>query len=570
MNSKDLTVTDARFKQALTNSVNSIIQETVPQMISKSVDGTKIRTGVVTKFYPYLDKAEVNLDNVNKKVLCKLPHRLVGSLIDFYIPSGDNSYCEKLHEPCIIPREELHCLVLNIHNDDSDDYLLLSYYLPNEIVGFAPPNQGNMKITTFLPSAENYIEFGGGGLKVVSKTPIDANYGEYEDDITKLEYMTSEDVYDKTEIDALIEGSGGSDVDLRGYIKKSDVEGLIKNDGTIDTNTYLTNQDITGKVDKIAGKGLSSNDFTDALKSKLENDVITSHQSLESKTISIEKQQNAGTGFAATYILKQGGNSLSPKINIPKDYLVKSASLETVGNVPSQIELDNHLSSGDKYLKFIVNTQEDDDITNLIIPVSDLVDTYTGDNSTIVLSNGVFSVKSNVFAAKNHSHTGYASTNHGHEITDINFQSAQGYQILQDDGYYLYALNDFLIYDPDTDAIYYKDFSDSSSEIAIKQDIPNFSWEIISSNSSFPEKYTLYVNHALHLAELVVQYKPSTAISGTTQTGINVGNYAPLGISIRRSNKTGIDIGVATTGDVYVYGAVSANTNVQCSIMWHY
>ena len=194
MGAKEVTVTDARFKQSLRNGVNNVVQNTVPQMINKAVNESKIRTGVVSKFYPWLDNAEVDLDNVNKKVLCKLPHRFVGSLIEFYIPSGDNSYCEKLHEPCIIPKEPLHCIVINIHDEDSDDYLLLSYFLPDEIVGFAPPHQGNMKITTFLPSAENYIEFGGAGLKVVSKTPVDANYGEYEDDITKLEYMTSDDV----------------------------------------------------------------------------------------------------------------------------------------------------------------------------------------------------------------------------------------------------------------------------------------------------------------------------------------------------------------------------------------
>lgn len=35
---------------------------------------------------------------------------------------------------------------------------------------------------------------------------------------------------------------------LADYIPKSDINGLIKNDGTVDTNTYLTtHQDISGK-----------------------------------------------------------------------------------------------------------------------------------------------------------------------------------------------------------------------------------------------------------------------------------------------------------------------------------
>ena len=101
--------------------------------------------------------------------------------------------------------------------------------------------------------------------------------------------------------------------DLTDYIQKSQTAGLLKNDGSIDTNTYATtsqipdisgkadksemtvtdgtgtdvdkvtiqlksgtstkvlktHQDISGKVDKVSGKGLSSNDYTTAEKNKL-------------------------------------------------------------------------------------------------------------------------------------------------------------------------------------------------------------------------------------------------------------------------------------------------------------
>ena len=40
--------------------------------------------------------------------------------------------------------------------------------------------------------------------------------------------------------------------DVSNFIEKSDTEGLVKNNGTIDTNTYLTSQDITDKEDKMA------------------------------------------------------------------------------------------------------------------------------------------------------------------------------------------------------------------------------------------------------------------------------------------------------------------------------
>lgn len=62
-----------------------------------------------------------------------------------------------------------------------------------------------------------------------------------------------------------------------------------------DIGNYPTTSEVTvllnGKVDKIDGKQLSKNDFTDALKNKLENDVLTEHQSL---TNYIQKSQTEG------------------------------------------------------------------------------------------------------------------------------------------------------------------------------------------------------------------------------------------------------------------------------------
>lgn len=96
-------------------------------------------------------------------------------------------------------------------------------------------------------------------------------------------------------------------------------------------------------------------------------------------------------------------------------------------------------------------------------------------------------------------------------------------------------------------------------------------WELISQSTNYPTKYSFYVNSEISLAELIIQHKDPDAYSGSTSIGLNIGsNYTPYGISVRMSNKDGIRVGVATNGDVYVYGSVSANTNVQASIMWHY
>lgn len=51
--------------------------------------------------------------------------------------------------------------------------------------------------------------------------------------------------------------------DLSNYVQKSNTAGLLKNDGTVDTNTYLTqHQDISGKQDKVTVEAASGATLT--------------------------------------------------------------------------------------------------------------------------------------------------------------------------------------------------------------------------------------------------------------------------------------------------------------------
>ena len=96
-------------------------------------------------------------------------------------------------------------------------------------------------------------------------------------------------------------------------------------------------------------------------------------------------------------------------------------------------------------------------------------------------------------------------------------------------------------------------------------------WELIRESTEFPTKYRLYVNESVHLVELYINHNDPNSYSGTTSIGLNVSaTYVPTGIAVRMSNKENIRVGVSTTGDVYIYGTVAANTQVQASIMWHY
>ena len=365
MKSNDITVTDNRLLEALSNPVSKIVGNTVPQQIKKATEALKIYTGVVTKFYPYLDKAEVKLDKGNKKVLCKILHRYGGELLDFYTPFGEQTLCETLKEPCVIPRDTLHCLIVDVQDFDSNEHLILGFYMNEEIVGLNPAKPGNMKLITRGGSNHHWLSFGYCGLDVRTSKEPTQEIGSQTDEVVPIEYANQDNVYDKEEVynkeevDELIEdipGGGGAEIvtewetttsdekvpseklvktdldkkiaksttsglvkndgtidtntyltehqSLSNYIQKNNTEGLVKNDGTIDTNTYLTShQDISGKedtsnrktswgstvsdnkypseklvkdslddkVDKVSGKGLSANDFTNTLKSKLDN-----------------------------------------------------------------------------------------------------------------------------------------------------------------------------------------------------------------------------------------------------------------------------------------------------------
>lgn len=191
-------------------------------------------------------------------------------------------------------------------------------------------------------------------------------------------------------------------------------------------------------VKKEAGKGLSTEDFTTAEKTKLaglanttvdssfianstnpvQSQVIQDALDLKADAadlatvattgsyddltdaptidelggiVDVEKQATAETGFAATYVVKQNGSQVGSKINIPKDFLVRSASMGTVSTADSPQQ---GFAVGDKYLDFVVNTADDDETPqHIYINVKDLIDTYTADESTITLSNGQFAVK---------------------------------------------------------------------------------------------------------------------------------------------------------------------------------
>ena len=126
-----------------------------------------------------------------------------------------------------------------------------------------------------------------------------------------------------------------------------------------------------------------------------ENPYLTAHQSLASTVVTVEKQQTAETGYAATYVVKQNSTQVGSKINIPKDFLVKSGEVKTAA-AADLTTLGAGFTAGDKYIDFVINSKDDDDTdAHMYINVKDLVEdtTYTADESTLTLSSEQFSIK---------------------------------------------------------------------------------------------------------------------------------------------------------------------------------
>lgn len=107
---------------------------------------------------------------------------------------------------------------------------------------------------------------------------------------------------------------------------------------------------------------------------------------------SVVKAATAETGFTATYHLTKDGTNVGASINIPKDYLVKSASVKTAGaSDPSGFP------EGTKYIDFVVNTYDTSagpgTESHIYLNVADLVDVYTAGDGITVGADNIISAK---------------------------------------------------------------------------------------------------------------------------------------------------------------------------------
>lgn len=105
----------------------------------------------------------------------------------------------------------------------------------------------------------------------------------------------------------------------------------------------------------------------------------------------IVKQAEAEEGYLATYALTKDGTQVGANINIPKDFLVRSAEVKTVTTADDPYQ---GASVGDKYIDFVINTSgATTGGDHIYLPVNELVDVYTDGDGIDVSADNIISVQ---------------------------------------------------------------------------------------------------------------------------------------------------------------------------------
>lgn len=158
----------------------------------------------------------------------------------------------------------------------------------------------------------------------------------------------------------------------------------LKHGQAIATRVKLVTDDLQTQIDELDDGAIKS--------VKVNGTALTPVDGAVDVLIAIEKKATANTGYAASYSIKANGVALSPDIDIPKDFLVKSATLETVTTADTPY---SGAKVGDKYIDFVINAKDASETAeHIYLPVGDLVDVYLAGNGLhLDTSTNTFSVQ---------------------------------------------------------------------------------------------------------------------------------------------------------------------------------
>ena len=175
-----------------------------------------------------------------------------------------------------------------------------------------------------------------------------------------------------------------------------DVTTTAITDGKVEPSTLYAAGDVQGILEAIA------RDLND-----LESESV----------VTVEKQATAETGYISTYVIKQNDVQVGEKINIPKDYLVKSATVETVTTADDPYQ---GAEVGDKYIDFVINVKEGTATDeHIYLPLDDLMAAISGgtnaEATVSIDAHNVITVTINKIAA---SKIAYSNTTSGSAVEE--------------------------------------------------------------------------------------------------------------------------------------------------------
>ena len=158
--------------------------------------------------------------------------------------------------------------------------------------------------------------------------------------------------------------------ETRATAAEQTLQGNIDALSTYADTTFETKEDATAKYNELTGK-------IDAETTAREE----ADEALETKlSVTVEKQETAEGTYLATYYVKQNGVKVGDSINIPKDFVVKTA---TVKVCEKDDEPASGLKIGDKYIDLEINTKDESETTtHIYLPIKDMVDAYIGAETT--------------------------------------------------------------------------------------------------------------------------------------------------------------------------------------------
>ena len=154
---------------------------------------------------------------------------------------------------------------------------------------------------------------------------------------------------------------------------------------TADTTYTAADGAVTVDADaKTIGVNVSA-DADNGLQKKADGLYVKDH------TVDVVKKATANAGYIASYQVTVDGTVVGADINIPKDYLVKSADIKVVAAADDPY---TGAAAGDKYIDFVVNTVGgDDNESHIYLSVQDLVDEYTAGDGIEISATNVIAIK---------------------------------------------------------------------------------------------------------------------------------------------------------------------------------